>query len=214
MIKNMAANAGDLREVGLIPGLGRSPGGGHGDPLQYSCLENSMDGGAWQAIVSELQRVGHDRSDLACMHICNKYKNSLKYIVCFYILNLRNLACILHLHHVLIQSSHSSMFNSYTWVIDTILERAVMRNMTFILNLSLYFLDIKFGGINLCGPEKSQQETEHRSQSDIFLVQWQLANHVEQSESGGQAPRLMCGHLLHGGGAVGQWTGGSSSRTT
>ena len=50
MIKNMPANAGDLREVGLIPGLGRSPGGGHGNPLQYSCLENSVDGGAWQAI--------------------------------------------------------------------------------------------------------------------------------------------------------------------
>ena len=50
VIKNMPANAGDLREVGLIPGLGRSPGGGHGNPLQYSCLENSVDGGAWQAI--------------------------------------------------------------------------------------------------------------------------------------------------------------------
>ena len=97
---------------------------------------------------------------------------------------------------------------------DTTLDRAVMRNMTFILKLSLYFLDIKFGGIKLHGPEKSQQEAEHRSQSDIFLVQWPLANYVEQSESGGQAPRLMCGQLLHGGGAVGQWTGGSSSRTT
>ena len=60
VIKNMAANAGDLREVGLIPGLGRSPGGGHGDPLQYSCLENSMDGGAWQAIDNGSQRVRHN----------------------------------------------------------------------------------------------------------------------------------------------------------
>ena len=42
---------GDLRDVGLIPGLGRSPGGGHGNPLQYSCLENPMDQGAWRAIV-------------------------------------------------------------------------------------------------------------------------------------------------------------------
>ena len=42
---------GDLRDSGLIPGSGRSPGGGNGNPLQYSCLENPMDRGAWQAIV-------------------------------------------------------------------------------------------------------------------------------------------------------------------
>ena len=46
--KESACNVGDL---GLIPGLGRSPGGGHGNPLQYSCLENSMDRGAWRATV-------------------------------------------------------------------------------------------------------------------------------------------------------------------
>ena len=45
------ANAGDIRDVGSFPGLGRSPGGGHGSPLQYSCLENPMDRGAWQATV-------------------------------------------------------------------------------------------------------------------------------------------------------------------
>ena len=56
-VKNLPANAGD---VGSIPGLGRSPGGGHSNPLQYSCLENSMDRGAWQGTVMELQRVGHD----------------------------------------------------------------------------------------------------------------------------------------------------------
>ena len=44
--KEPLARAGDARDVGLIPGLGRSPGGGHGNPLQYSCLENSMDKGA------------------------------------------------------------------------------------------------------------------------------------------------------------------------
>ena len=51
-------DAGDLRGAGLIPGLGRSPEGGHGNPLQYSCLENLMDGGTWQATQSMgLQRV-------------------------------------------------------------------------------------------------------------------------------------------------------------
>ena len=46
MVKNLPANSGDARDVGSIPGLGRSSGGGHGNPLQYSCQENSMDRGA------------------------------------------------------------------------------------------------------------------------------------------------------------------------
>ena len=49
--KNPSANAGDVRAVGSIPGWGRSPGGGHGNPLQCSCLENPMDRGAWRAAV-------------------------------------------------------------------------------------------------------------------------------------------------------------------
>ena len=48
----LPANAGDARDMGLIPGSGRSPGGGHGNPLQYSCLKNPMDRGAWH--VAEL----------------------------------------------------------------------------------------------------------------------------------------------------------------
>ena len=51
VIKNSPANAGDLRDVGSIPELGRSPGGGHGSPLQYSCLEDPHDRGAWQATI-------------------------------------------------------------------------------------------------------------------------------------------------------------------
>ena len=51
VVKNPPANAGDIRDAGLIPGSGRSPGGGHGSPLQYSCLENPMDRGAWRATV-------------------------------------------------------------------------------------------------------------------------------------------------------------------
>ena len=50
-VKNLAANAGDLRDADLIPGSGRSPEGGKGNPLQYSCLENSMDRGGWWAII-------------------------------------------------------------------------------------------------------------------------------------------------------------------
>ena len=51
MVKNPLANAGDRRETGLIPGSGRSPGGGHGNPLQYSFLENPVDRGAWRATI-------------------------------------------------------------------------------------------------------------------------------------------------------------------
>ena len=52
MVKNTSANAGDIRNEGLIPGSGRSSGVGNGNPLQYSCLENSMDrGGSWRATV-------------------------------------------------------------------------------------------------------------------------------------------------------------------
>ena len=54
VVKNLPTSAGDIRDMGLIPGLGRSPGGGHGNPLQYSCLENSMDRGAWQTKVHEV----------------------------------------------------------------------------------------------------------------------------------------------------------------
>ena len=51
MVKNLPANEGDAGDVGLIPELGRTPGGGNGNPLQYSCLENFMGRGAWQATV-------------------------------------------------------------------------------------------------------------------------------------------------------------------
>ena len=51
VVKNPPTNAGDIRDASTIPGLGRSPGRWHGNPLQYSCLENSMDRGAWKATV-------------------------------------------------------------------------------------------------------------------------------------------------------------------
>ena len=51
VVKDLPVNAGDIRDVGLIPESERSSGGGHGSPLQYSCLENPMDRGAWWAAV-------------------------------------------------------------------------------------------------------------------------------------------------------------------
>ena len=51
MVKNLPINAGDLRDVGSVPGFGRSYGGGHSNTIQYSCLEDPMDRGTWQATV-------------------------------------------------------------------------------------------------------------------------------------------------------------------
>ena len=56
MVKNMPANAGDVRDAGSIPGSGRSPGEGSGNSIPYSCLENPMDRGAWQATVHRVAK--------------------------------------------------------------------------------------------------------------------------------------------------------------
>ena len=60
VVKNPPADAGDISDTGLIPGLGRSSGGGHGNPLQYSCLENPMDRGPGGLQSVESQRVRYD----------------------------------------------------------------------------------------------------------------------------------------------------------
>ena len=65
----MFANAEDIRDPGLIPELGRSPGEGLGNPLQYSCLENPMDGGAWRAAVHEVTKSRTGLSDLSTVSL-------------------------------------------------------------------------------------------------------------------------------------------------
>ena len=61
MVKNLPANAVDVRESGLVPGVGRSPAGEHSNPLQYSCLENPLDRGAW---LTTVRRVAKSRTRL------------------------------------------------------------------------------------------------------------------------------------------------------
>ena len=56
MVRNPSVNAGDARDIGLIPGMGRPPGEGNGNPLQYSCLQNSMGRGAWWAAVHGVKK--------------------------------------------------------------------------------------------------------------------------------------------------------------
>ena len=75
MVKNPQANARDIRDEGLIPGWGRSPEGGHGNTLQYSCLENSMDRGAWRATVHSVAQSWTQLKQLSMhMHNCEIVK--------------------------------------------------------------------------------------------------------------------------------------------
>ena len=67
VVNNPSANAGDIKDVGSIPGLGRSPGGGHGNPLQYSGLENPVDRGAWRATVPPGTCKELDMTEATCM---------------------------------------------------------------------------------------------------------------------------------------------------
>ena len=75
VVKNMLANAGDTRDVGSIPGLGRSPGVGNGNQLQYSSLRNAMDRGAWQATV---HGVAKSWTKTECAHTLVNYTSKKK----------------------------------------------------------------------------------------------------------------------------------------
>ena len=68
VIKSPPANAGDIRDMGSIPGMGRSPEGGLGNPLRYSCLEKPLDGGAWQAIIHTVAQSHNTEATLECPH--------------------------------------------------------------------------------------------------------------------------------------------------
>ena len=86
VVKNPPANAGDVRHVSSIPESGRSPGGGHGNPLQYSCLENPMDRGAWRVTVHG----GAKRNFVMDMteHSCTAHPQSTKQVKLILILYL------------------------------------------------------------------------------------------------------------------------------
>ena len=100
VVKNLPANAGDKRDLGSIPGLGSSPGGRHSNPFQYSCLENPMDRGTWQATVhgvtesrTWLKGFGKEQAPWKCVCICSHHPNHkpmklVLYCPCFTMRNL------------------------------------------------------------------------------------------------------------------------------
>ena len=69
MVKDPSADAGDKRDTGSVPGSGRSPGGGNSSPLQYSCLGNPMDRGAWLMTVEAIAEVRHLRCRCPSYHV-------------------------------------------------------------------------------------------------------------------------------------------------
>ena len=84
VVKNPTANTGDVRDMGLIPALGRSPGGGHDNPLQYSCLENPMDRGAWWASIHGVTQ-SRTRLKRLSMHMCTFLSLLFKLLFFLYI---------------------------------------------------------------------------------------------------------------------------------
>ena len=75
VVKNLPANGGDTRDAGLISGLGRSPGGGCGNPLQYSGLENPMDREAWRATIHGVTKSPTQLNDFTSLHGGKKHRH-------------------------------------------------------------------------------------------------------------------------------------------
>ena len=78
VVKNLPATEGDVRDMGLIPGSGRFPGRGHGNPIQYSYLENPMDRGAWRATVRSIAEL--DMTKSTCTHT-HKYIRNITEVI-------------------------------------------------------------------------------------------------------------------------------------
>ena len=112
-LKASACNVGDLVS---IPGSGRSPGEGSGNPLQYSCLENSMDGGAGWAIICGSQRVGHDWATSLSLH----FHTSVRKVPCdlnvtHWAPSLHHIPCFTHIVSVKVLCKPSSTIPTTVW---------------------------------------------------------------------------------------------------
>ena len=148
VVKNLPANAGDIRDSGLIPGSGKSPGEGHGNPLQYSCLENPMDRGASWATI---HRVAKSWTRLKCLstHTCKAlpiYKTRIRWILNFSILPLTiSLSLSIYL---LITWFMFSFYKGFYWL-DLVRQEknVVLERHCFTPNKS-YFISFKWHSID------------------------------------------------------------------
>ena len=122
MVKNQPANAGNIRDAGSIPGSGRFPGGGHGNPLQYCCLENPMDRGAWWVTVhrvakswTQLKRLTTQHTSFSCVNFFHQSYVFIARISAFiFILSFFHFLCILFLlFFFLFLFPGAQTFNSY-----------------------------------------------------------------------------------------------------
>ena len=85
VVKNLPAREGNIRDTGSIPGSERSPGGGNGNPFQYSYLQNALNRGAWQSTDYGSQRVRHYWSDWACMHYFIHWETEIQGVFFFHL---------------------------------------------------------------------------------------------------------------------------------
>ena len=113
VVKTPPGSTGDINDEGSIPGSGRSPGGEHGNPLQYSCLENFMDRGARWTTVQGSRRVRHDWSDLAHMHAT--YTIFLLVVLKFYY----TLILVIQIRYCVKLDSLNTVESCQPWLIST-----------------------------------------------------------------------------------------------
>ena len=114
VVKNLPANVGDIKDIGSVPGLGRSPGGGHGNLLQHSCLENPMDRRAWQATVHRISE-NLTRPKWLCTHtFIGSQTNGIKLfnILCYVLICCVNLLITYFLSYLLNIKQHK---NTVLW---------------------------------------------------------------------------------------------------
>ena len=140
VVKNTPANAGDLRDLDSVRGLGRSPWGGHGNPFQYSCLENPMDRGAWQAMVHGAAKSWAWLNWLS-MHCClaniTKNWNVYQEYISFYAFNLLSTVIYTEMYwyvSVKVAQSCLTLCDSMDYIVHVILQASILEWVTFLFS--------------------------------------------------------------------------------
>ena len=127
VVKNTAASAGDLRHADLISALGRSIGGGHGNPLHYSGLENPMDRGAWWVMALGLERVIQNWSDWVQVHTFLTYIRFSYEDTHAHTQQICLLTVYIIFHYSLVDMDHHKDLHSHHFLFYTFIERTTER---------------------------------------------------------------------------------------